>query len=233
VRRLVRVDFHQNFSHPVGLVEEELADVLDSESGLESGFVGFLEVDCPVGEVVAGSGVSESVEGFVVEELVAVENILSDGLAGFHEDRRGSVGPAIIRSEGGVDVDIVGEGCGYFTEHSRVAISKAFPHKSPIIGILALEEQPLFFFPPHDLSHLINEGEIIELARNKWQCSIDGIILGGNVIDGCISDEDGDDQADDGCHDLAAVCAGLSFLQMKVFDEEGADLVLLFFGGGF
>ena len=41
---------------------------------------------------------------------------------------------------------------------------------------------------------------------------VDGIVLCGYIIDGCVSDQDGEDEADDGCEYLAAIGAGLSFL---------------------
>lgn len=67
------------------------------------------------------------------------------------------------------------------------------PYEQLVIWVLELIEQPLPFLPIDDFGHLICEVEVIEFAGDERECGVDGVVLGGDVVDGCVADEDGED----------------------------------------
>ena len=104
----------------------------------------------------------------------------------------------------------------------------SIPNKLHRFIILALEKNPLIFVSAHEVFELIELLVVVKLVGDERQDSVDGVILGRNVIDGCFADEYGEDETYDGREYLADVGAGLPFLEMEVFEEESFDLMAWF-----
>ena len=105
------------------------------------------------------------------------------------------------------------------------------PHKLEVGGILAVEDEPLLLLAVDDLFDLVGDVVVVEFSGDEGKSSVDGVVLGGDIVNSRISDEDGKDEADDGGYNLAAVGEGLPLLQVQVLQQESLYLVLFLFPG--
>ena len=122
-------------------------------------------------------------------------------------------------------------GTADFSKHPLVVIAIPTSNKLQVRGILALEDQPLLLLPIYNLLDLIGYVVVVEFSGDEGKSSVYCIILGGNIVNGCVSDEDSEDEADYGGYDLAAIGEGLPLLQVQVLQQKSLYLVLLLFLG--
>lgn len=113
----------------------------------------------------------------------------------------------------------------YSSKHAIPIVFASESDKKLCLRIQTLIENPLIFIPPNVIIKLIEKRVVVELVGDKRHDGVDCVVLGGDIVDGCVADEYGEDEADDGCEYLATVGTGLSLLQMEVFEEEGFDLM--------
>lgn len=99
-------------------------------------------------------------------------------------------------------------------KHTSPVKLTSMPNKLLGFSIEAFVDNPLIFFSLNKVIELINEIIVIELVGDERHDGVDSVVLGGNIVDGCVADEYGEDETYDGCEYLADVGAGLSFLEM-------------------
>ena len=158
----------------------------------------------------------KGVEGILIEELVSPEEFLGDGLVGPDEHRRIPSHPRFPLIYGIVEVEWESISTADFSKHALVVIAIPAPHKFEVGGILAVKDQPLLLLPIDNLFDLIGYVVVVEFSGDKGKSSVYCVVLGGNIINGRVSDEYGKNEADDGGYDLTAIGEGLPLLQVQV-----------------
>jgi len=102
----------------------------------------------------------------------------------------------------------------YPRKHTSKLSVTSIPNKLLSFRIQALEKYPLIFISSYKIVELIEQIVVVEFVGDERHDSVDSIILGGNIVDGCIAYEYGEDETYDGCEYLTNVGAGLPFLKV-------------------
>jgi hypothetical protein len=222
----VQIDLHIDLADAVGTVEEELPHILDSDNCLKMSAVGRLKVDGSVGQMLGRTSAAKRVESIVVEELIPFKEFIVNAAVRRFEDWGSSVVLIIRLLNAHVMIRVVINGRSDLTQHSIVShIAIVYTDKVPILLLFVVVKIPLNLISADVVGKLVGNGIVVELDRYEREHTIEGIALRGDVGDGHIPDEDGEDQTDDGCEYLAAVGAGLPLLDVQIFNEQRLDLM--------